>query len=132
MSAPKGRARPPARPLLYLGAADAGIFLLAEFANLLPLVPLGGPTPWILVWTSAVLVAAAGAGVVAAWLSTGEHASAPWVVIVALVNPFAIGLVAVYFALGPRIFGDFWIAFNLLAAPGLAGAALLRADQILK
>lgn len=130
MSAPTGRARPPARPLLYLGAADAVVFLIAELANLLPLVQLGGPTPSVLTASGAVLIAAAVCGFLAGWLGGGEHPSTSWLVGVALVNPLGIGAVAAYFAVGFRIFGDLGFAFIVLAVPGLIGAALLRANPI--
>ncbi len=129
MSAPEGRARAAARSLLYLAGADAVIFLIAELANVGPLLALGGPSTAVAVGTGLILAVAAACGLVGAWSTAGGAGHGRWILFAALANAILILAVAVYFAVDFQIFGDLGIAFGLLALPGLAAAAMARAPH---
>ncbi len=125
MSAPKGRAVAPARPLLYLSGADGLVFLLVEAAALLPLLPLDGPFPLAFAWTAVALVAAAGSGFLGGRFLNPRRPSRLRALGAGIANAVLILAVAVYFATALQIFGSLGPIMAALAVPSLAASVIL-------
>jgi len=120
---PEGRARAQARPLLFLSALDAIIFLAAVFVNLETL-PLSGSDliQTLLIWSAVVLIAASAIGFAGGiWLGK-ESPSRIVVTAAAVVNGVLVAAVAAYYAIQVRLFGVFGAVFLLFAVPGFLGA----------
>lgn len=126
MSAPKGRAGTPARPLLYLSAADGVVFLLATVAALAPLLHLEGPFPLAMGWTVSVLAVAAVSGFLGGYFLRPKAPSQTRALVAAITNAVLIVIVAVYFATALQIFGPVGPALVVLAAPALVAAWMVR------
>ena len=120
---PEGRAGAQARPLLFLSALDAVIFLAAVAVNLETL-PLSSSDliQTLLIWSAVVLIAASAAGFAGGiWLGKASP-SRIVVTAAAVVNGVLVASVAVYYAVQVRLFGVFGAVFLLFAVPGFLGA----------
>ena len=120
---PQGRAGAQARPLLFLSAFDAIIFLVAVAVNLVTL-PLSSSDliQALLIWSTVVLIGASGAGFAGGiWLGKASP-SRIMVTATAVVNGVLVAAVAVYYAIQVRLFGVFGAVFLLFAVPGFLGA----------
>jgi len=120
---PEGRAGAQARPLLFLSALDAIIFLAAVAVNLETL-PLSSSDliQTLLIWSAVVLLAASAAGFAGGfWLGKGSP-SRIVVTAAAVVNGVLVAAVAVYYAIEVRLFGVLGAVFLLFAVPGFLGA----------
>ncbi len=120
---PQGRAGAQARPLLFLSAFDAIIFLVAVAVNLVTL-PLSSSDliQALLIWSTVVLIGASGAGFAGGiWLGKASP-SRIMVTATAVVNGVLVAAVAVYYAIQVRLFGVFGAVFLLFAIPGFLGA----------
>ena len=120
---PQGRAGAQARPLLFLSAFDAIIFLVAVAVNLVTL-PLSSSDliQELLIWSTVVLIGASASGFAGAiWLGKASP-SRIMITATAVVNGVLVAAVGVYYAIQVRLFGVFGAVFLLFAVPGFLGA----------